>query len=118
MSGDLTNISRSARQNILNNPYAVAEIEKAAGIRGIPFEGRRVALKGQVAAFFEVTERTIDDYISTHGAELARNGYAVIRGKRLKSLKESMTAQATRRTKLRRVQATPRSWASSISGRF
>ena len=89
MSGDLTT-SGVARQNILNNPYALAEIEKAAGIRGIPFEGRRVALKGQVAAFLEVTERTIDDYISAHGAELARNGYEVVRGKRLKSLKESI----------------------------
>ena len=62
-------------------------------MRGIPFEGRRVALKGQVAAFFEVTERTIDDYISAHGGELARNGYEVIRGKRLKSLKESIQQQ-------------------------
>lgn len=38
MSKDLTN-SAVDRQNILNNPYALAEIEKAAGIRGIPFEG-------------------------------------------------------------------------------
>jgi hypothetical protein len=29
-------------------PYALAEIEKAAGIRGIPFEGKTVVLKEQV----------------------------------------------------------------------
>ncbi len=39
MSKDLTNSSVD-RQNILNNPYALAEIEKGAGIRGIPFEGK------------------------------------------------------------------------------
>jgi hypothetical protein len=43
MSKDLTN-SAVDRQNILNNPYALAEIEKAAGIRGIPFEGKTVVL--------------------------------------------------------------------------
>ena len=53
MSKDLTN-SALDRQNILNNPYALAEIEKAAGIRGIPFEGKTVVLKEQVALFFEV----------------------------------------------------------------
>lgn len=54
---DLTT-SAIDRQNILNNPYALAEIEKAAGIKGIPFEGKTVVLKEQVAAFFEVTPRT------------------------------------------------------------
>ena len=49
MSKDLTN-SAVDRQNILNNPYALAEIEKAAGLRGIPFEGKTVVLKEQVAA--------------------------------------------------------------------
>ena len=39
MSQDLTN-SAIQRQNILNNPYALQEIEKAAQIRGIAFEKR------------------------------------------------------------------------------
>jgi hypothetical protein len=47
MSKDLTS-SAIDRQNILNNPYALAEIEKAAGIQGIPFEGKTVVLKEQV----------------------------------------------------------------------
>jgi len=78
------------RQNILNNPYALAEIEKAAGIQGIPFEGKTVLLKEQVAAFFEVTPRTIDNYIEKCGAELRQNGYDVLRGNRLKKLKISL----------------------------
>ena len=66
MSKDLTN-SAVDRQNILNNPYALAEIEKAAGVQGIPFEGKTVVLKEQVAEFFEVTSRTIDNYIEKCG---------------------------------------------------
>lgn len=87
MSGDLTT-SSVARQNILNNPYALQEIERAAGVRGIPFEGKRVILKEQVADFFEVTRRTIENYIDTHKDELSANGYDVVRGKRLKELKD------------------------------
>jgi len=86
MGKDLTT-SEIDRQNILNNPYALAEIEKAAGIRGIPFEGKTVVLKEQVAAFFEVTPRTVDNYLERFGSELSRNGYEVLRGNRLKTLK-------------------------------
>lgn len=89
MSKDLTN-SAIDRQNILNNPYALAEIEKAAGIRGIPFEGKTVVLKEQVAAFFEVTLRTVENYLEQNGEELARNGYEVVSGNRLKELKLAM----------------------------
>jgi len=86
MSKDLTN-SAVDRQNILNNPYALAEIEKAAGIRGIPFEGKTVVLKEQVATFFEVTVRTVENYLEKNAAELARNGYEVLKGNRLKTMK-------------------------------
>ena len=86
MAKDLTT-SAIDRQNILNNPYALLEIEKAAGIQGIPFEGKTVLLKEQVASFFEVTPRTIDNYIEKCGEELRQNGYDVLRGNRLKALK-------------------------------
>ena len=39
------------RRNILNNPSSLAEIEKAAAIRGIVFEGKTLALKQRVVAF-------------------------------------------------------------------
>ena len=89
MSKDLTN-SSIHRQNILNNPYALQEIEKATRITGIPFEGKTVVLKEQVAAFFEVTPRTVDNYIEKYGDELRQNGYEVLRGKRLNTLKLSI----------------------------
>lgn len=91
MSKDLTN-SAVDRQNILNNPYALAEIEKAAGIRGIPFEGKTVVLKEQVAVFFEVTLRTVENYLEQNAEELARNGYEVLKGNRLKTLKLAIQA--------------------------
>lgn len=89
MAKDLTN-SAVDRQNILNNPYALAEIEKAAGIQGIPFEGNTVVLKEQVAGFFEVTVRTIENYLEQNAEELARNGYEVLKGNRLKKFKEAI----------------------------
>ena len=89
MSGDLTT-SAVARQNILNNPYAVGEVEKVAGVRGIPFEGTFVVLKEQVAEFFEVGLRTVEAVTAENLAELSQNGYAVLKGKRLKSLKYSL----------------------------
>jgi len=79
MSKDLTNSSID-RQNILNNPYALAEIEKAAGIRGIPFEGKTVLLKEQVASFFEVTIRTIENYLEQHASELGKKWLCSIEG--------------------------------------
>lgn len=75
---DLT-VSQVDRQNILNNPYALQEIEKATRIKGIPFEGKTVVLKEQISAFFEVTSRTIDNYIEKFSDELRQNGYEVIR---------------------------------------
>ena len=86
MSKDLTN-SGIARQNILNNQYALQEIQTAVGIKGILFENEYRFTKKQLAEFFEVTERTIDNYIEKNEAELGKNGYEVVVGKRLMDLK-------------------------------
>jgi hypothetical protein len=86
MTKDLTN-STLERQNILNNPFALQEIEKATRIKGIHFEGKTVVLKEQVAAFFEVTLRTIENYLGKYSYELAQNGYEILKGNRLKKLK-------------------------------
>jgi len=86
MAKDLT-VSNIDRQNILNNPYAVAEIQKSIGLKGIEFNGKVVLLKEQVAAFFEVTPRTIDNYLSKYEPELKENGYEVLRGNSLKKFK-------------------------------
>ncbi|MEI6972979.1 MAG: DNA-binding protein, partial [bacterium] len=89
---DLT-VSQVDRQNILNNPYALQEIEKAAGIRGITFENKTVVLREQVADFFEVDIRTINAYLDKNDEELRQNGYEVLRGNRLKVLKLAVSAQ-------------------------
>ena len=40
-----------------------------------------------MASFFEVTPRTIDNYLEQNGLELQQSGYEVLDGKRLKDLK-------------------------------
>ncbi len=107
MSKDLTN-SAVDRQNILNNPYALVEIEKAAGVQGIPFEGKTVVLKEQVAAFFEVTLRTIENYLEQHAEELARNGYEVLKGNRLKTLKKAIEGLDVPETDFGNIAKAPR----------
>jgi hypothetical protein len=106
MSKDLTT-SEIDRQNILNNRYALAEIEKAAGIQGITFEGKTVVLKEQVAAFFEVTPRTVDNYLEKFGPELVRNGYVVLKGKRLKDMKLAIQAQDVHETDFVNISKVP-----------
>jgi hypothetical protein len=106
MSKDLTT-SAIDRQNILNNPYALAEIENAAGIQGIPFEGKTVVLKEQVAGFFEVTVRTIENYLEQNAEELARNGYEVLKGNRLKILKEAIQSMDVPETDFGNIARTP-----------
>ncbi len=86
MPKELTNSSVS-RQNILNNSLAVNEIQKAVGVKGILFESEYKFLKRQIADFFEVTERTIDNYLERYEKELSKNGYEVLKGKRLVDFK-------------------------------
>jgi hypothetical protein len=106
MSKDLTN-SPLDRQNILNNPYALTEIEKAAGIKGIPFEGKTVVIKEQVAVFFEVTLRTVENYLKQNAEELSRNGYEVLKGKRLKDLKSAIQRMDVPETDFGNIAKTP-----------
>lgn len=82
MEKDLTN-SVVIRQNVLNNRYAVEEIQKTVGVTGVLFEQSYRFIKKQVADFYEVSERTIELCLDKNDKELARNGYEVIKGKRL-----------------------------------
>jgi len=86
MDKNLTN-SSIIRQNIINNSYAVQEIQNAVGLQGIMFENELRFTKRQLAQFFEITERTIDNYLEKHEKELSKNGYEVLKGKRLIDLK-------------------------------
>lgn len=86
MKNDLT-VSDIERQNILNNPYALDEIRSNVGIKTISYKGKIVLTKDQVADFFEVSARTIDNYLAQNEEELKQNGYEVLRGQPLKDLK-------------------------------
>lgn len=92
MSKDLTK-SDIDRRNILNNPFAVEEIKKATKLRGIEFHGKLTLIKEQVAEFFEVEPRTIDNYLSKYEPELKQNGYEILRGKSLQDYKVAVNEQ-------------------------
>lgn len=87
MDKDLT-LSGIDRQNILNNPFAMEEAQKAINLSGIGFKGGIYFTKEQVAQFFEVDERTIERYLQANEAELKQNGYVILRGKALQELKK------------------------------
>lgn len=87
MTKDLTN-SVLERQNILNNRYALNEIEKNLDFKGFSFDGEAVFTKVQTAEIFDVDERTVERYLASHGEELSSNGYRLLKGKHLKDFKK------------------------------
>ena len=86
---DLTN-SQVDRQNILNNDFAIAEIQKTSKIDCILFEDKFYLTKNMVASFYDVDIRTIERYVSDNAKELLSNGYEIIKGKRLKEFINSI----------------------------
>lgn len=87
MAKDLTESSND-RQNILNNRYALQQAEQRLDLGGVSFQGETVFTKAQLMALFEVTDRTIERYLASHGDELKSNGYRILRGIKLKKFKE------------------------------
>ena len=73
---DLTT-SQIARQNILNNFYALKDIQNQVGLQGIIFNNEFKFIKKHVAEFFGVEERTISYYLNSNSKELTDNGYKV-----------------------------------------
>lgn len=88
MSKELTT-SLVARKNVLNNTYALQQLESNLELGGLTFEGETVFTKQQAADILAVDERTIDRYLSSHGDELEANGYRVLKGKSLKNMRLS-----------------------------
>lgn len=76
-----------ARNNVLNNPYAISALESNLALGGLHFEGETVFTKAQVAKILDITERTVDNYIAANGDELSKNGYRILKGKSLKNIK-------------------------------
>lgn len=77
-----------ARQNMLNNQYALEELSHHLEFEGITLEGQALFTKPMVANLLDVDVRTIDRYIARFGDELKANGYQIIKGKILKDLKK------------------------------
>ncbi len=90
------NLTTSAidRQNILNNRYALEAIREEVGFIGILFENQFRFITEEVAAFFEIDERTVKRYLSDYENELKNNGYEVLRGNRLKNFKLAVNEQS------------------------
>ena len=86
MVRDLTTSSVD-RQNILNNPYALDNIKTTLDLPALEFEGEQYMTKRQVADLFEIDDSTVDRYLSANEDELRHNGYVLLRGKRLKSIR-------------------------------
>ena len=66
---DLT-VSNIERQNVLNNRFAVDEIQKRLEISGMLFEGEYWLTKKMVADFYGVDVSTIDRYLASNNDEL------------------------------------------------
>lgn len=94
MAKDLTN-SKIDRQNILNNNYAINEIEKACNIEGIFFEDKIAFTKEQVAQFYEIEIRTLERYLEIYNEEFKSNGYDILKGKRLKDFMKEYNEKVT-----------------------
>ena len=62
--------SQLDRQNILNNPYATDQIFKQLDFKGIIFDDQVWFTTEQVAIYFEVTTRTIRNYLENYSQEL------------------------------------------------
>lgn len=86
MAKDLTE-SWHDRQNILNNRYALQKAEQHLALGGVQFNGEAVFTKQQVIELFEISERTIERYLSSHADELKNNGYQILRGSKLREFK-------------------------------
>ncbi len=87
MTKDLTT-STISRQNILNNGFALEQIESHLPLNGVYWHDEMIFTKAQVAEVLDIDERTIDRYIESHSEELSKNGYRVIKGPQLRELKK------------------------------
>lgn len=80
--------SRVARQNVLNNPFALEELKASIPLPGLAFRGELLFTKEQVAELLGVDIRTIERYLADYEAELKHNGYRVLKGEEFAEFRE------------------------------
>ena len=87
MTKDLTS-SNVSRQNILNNNYAISQLESNLSFGVVYWHNESIFTKVQVAEILEIDVRTIERYLESHSPELIKNGYRVLKGTELKDFKK------------------------------
>ena len=88
MKKDLTS-STTNRQNILNNSYALEQIESNLELGGLYWQDEALFSKAKVSALLEIDIRTVERYLKNYNEELVKNGYRVLKGEELKSERDS-----------------------------
>jgi hypothetical protein len=86
INNDLTN-SAIDRQNVLNNPVFLQNIQDFLGISGLVYENEIRFTTAQIADFYGVNIKTIKRHIDTAEKELSHNGYCELKGVKLKEFK-------------------------------
>lgn len=86
MTKDLTT-SAVARNNVLNNRYALSKLEEHLALGGLRIDGEVVFFKSHVVELLDIDERTIDHYLASHEAELKQNGDRILKKRSLKNMK-------------------------------
>ncbi|MBQ7518567.1 MAG: DNA-binding protein [Bacteroidales bacterium] len=85
--------SQVSRQNILNNKFALQDLQNEIGLQGVLFQEELKFSKKQIASFFQIEERTLGYYLMNHNKELISNGYKILKGDDLKALIEAVNVQ-------------------------
>lgn len=88
---------------MLNNRFAVDEIQRHLDISGMLFEGEYWLTKKMVADFYAVDVSTIDRCLAQNSDELKHNGYVLCKGKSLKEFKlqfAHLISEASKTTQL------------------
>lgn len=88
MSKDLIH-SQVDRQNILNNSYAIEQIQKELPLTGYLWQAEIVFTIDSVSNIFDVDTRTIQRIIEANRDELAKNGFRILSGDTLSAFRES-----------------------------
>ncbi len=88
MDNNVLDNSATDRKNILNNEYAISEIQKNLDIRGILFEDEYWLTTEQITSYFEVDVRTVRRYLSDYRGELEESGYRLLQGESLRKFRD------------------------------
>lgn len=81
--------SQVDRQNILNNSYAIEQIQKELPLTGYLWQAEIVFTIDSVSNIFDVDTRTIQRIIEANRDELAQNGFRILSGDTLSAFRES-----------------------------